>query len=332
MGAKGLRSSSSLLVASLVAAALLFPTSARPATFTLGFDGVPAEVGGSPGETVSFDAFVTITTADNETPYGPLAWTYIVGARGGSVVAIQTAGIKVSTIFDERTDDDPATPPIHHDPYEFDLKQSFTKINNHRCTAKLGEEDLGQVGFSLIGLGGPAFVALQPSGTQRIARITVQTTVPSEGASEEGCSPLELLFVEGGNVTCQGQCGGPRAVITHLFFPDRSVQSVHPNLDTGSARVCIARFRRGDVTADARVDISDAVSVLNFLFLGGGAPVCRDSADANNDSALDLTDPILILTRLFTGASTTVIPTPGIYDCGTDPEPDGLSCANSAGC
>src|SRR5262245_44138590 len=41
------------------------------------------------------------------------------------------------------------------------------------------------------------------------------------------------------------------------------------------------RFRRGDVNSDGMVDISDPITELDFLFLGGGKIGCPDAADAN---------------------------------------------------
>jgi hypothetical protein len=84
-------------------------------------------------------------------------------------------------------------------------------------------------------------------------------------------------------------------------------------------------FRRGDQDSSGRVDISDAISILNFLFLGSRAPACLDAADADDSGKLDITDPIRILNFLFLGGSAP--PAPGPRDCGPDPTPDELGCA-----
>jgi hypothetical protein len=44
-------------------------------------------------------------------------------------------------------------------------------------------------------------------------------------------------------------------------------------------------FIRGDCNDDGGVDISDAVCVLNWLFLGGSAPDCAAVANSNGDAA-----------------------------------------------
>ncbi|MEM7232247.1 MAG: hypothetical protein AAF517_08740, partial [Planctomycetota bacterium] len=60
-------------------------------------------------------------------------------------------------------------------------------------------------------------------------------------------------------------------------------------------------FLRGDVNASSRVDIADAVSLLDLLFQGAGNNSCAAAADANGDSARDLSDAIYILSFLFLG-------------------------------
>jgi len=68
----------------------------------------------------------------------------------------------------------------------------------------------------------------------------------------------------------------------------------------------------GDCTQDSRLDISDAVCELLFLFVGGGNPLpCGDSQesdpgnrallDVNGDGRIDLSDPVVTLNHLFLG-------------------------------
>lgn len=61
-------------------------------------------------------------------------------------------------------------------------------------------------------------------------------------------------------------------------------------------------FACGDVDGSGRVNITDAVFLLGFLFLpqGIGLP-CPGTADANGDGTTDISDPVLILMFLFGG-------------------------------
>ena len=84
-----------------------------------------------------------------------------------------------------------------------------------------------------------------------------------------------------------------------------------------------ATFIRGDANADGNRDISDAIFLLQHLFLGGTPPDCDKSADHNDDGALDISDGIYLLSALFLGGSAVSNPA---STCGNDPTPDVLAC------
>jgi hypothetical protein len=91
-----------------------------------------------------------------------------------------------------------------------------------------------------------------------------------------------------------------------------------------------APFRRGDSNDDGKLDISDVLWTLGYLFLGSVPPPCLDSADTDDNGTLEITDPLAVFGFLFIGS--TVIPAPGPRTCGEDPTPDGLYCAAFTGC
>ena len=74
------------------------------------------------------------------------------------------------------------------------------------------------------------------------------------------------------------------------------------------------RFRRADGNQDGDVNISDAVCILNWLFLGGSEPGCVAATNTNGDEAVDISDPVYLLGFLFFGGPPPVEPFP---DCGT---------------
>ena len=85
----------------------------------------------------------------------------------------------------------------------------------------------------------------------------------------------------------------------------------------------LSGFQRGDADGSGRVELTDAVFVLRFLFLDGSTPGCHKSADADDNGVLQISDGIAILAFLFLGGD----PLPGPFpDCGVDPTEDGLSC------
>jgi hypothetical protein len=92
-------------------------------------------------------------------------------------------------------------------------------------------------------------------------------------------------------------------------------------------------FRRGDVDSSGKVNLTDAVFLLDHLFRGGAALLCPDSGDFDDDRTVGLTDAVLILTFLFRGADLSA--PPGPYECGPDPigaDPDTLPACGAGAC
>jgi hypothetical protein len=106
----------------------------------------------------------------------------------------------------------------------------------------------------------------------------------------------------------------------------------YPSL-SGAAYVVFARrgadpetrFRRGAVCGEATLDLSDAIRLLGYLFLGDAEPPCLDAADADDSGSLEITDAVRVLGYLFLGAAAP--PDPGPTTCGPDPTADELECA-----
>ncbi len=72
-------------------------------------------------------------------------------------------------------------------------------------------------------------------------------------------------------------------------------------------------YLRGDANLDSRLDLADPVRILAYLFEGGAALPCRETADANTDGRVDLSDAVFLLRLLFGG--------------GPAPEPEDADCA-----
>jgi hypothetical protein len=89
-------------------------------------------------------------------------------------------------------------------------------------------------------------------------------------------------------------------------------------------------FLRGDSSADGKLNTTDVIYTLNFLFLGSPTPTCFDAVDADDDGQLDLTDAVYTLMYLFLGGSPP--PDPGPDVCGPDPTGDGLACLSYDPC
>jgi hypothetical protein len=176
-------------------------------------------------------------------------------------------------------------------------------------------------GIFLVGVAGmfeppwPLFPPIPPGKDQLVFKI--QGTVPAgapagtvlleptSGPDGQGVLPPYLL----------------RNEITHRG--EARYASILPETVPGLLNIVVdVTFFRGDANSDREVDISDAVFVLDFLFLGDAKPACPDAADADDSGTIDITDPIVILNHLFTGRSAIALPHPSR---GPDPSRDDLA-------
>ncbi len=81
-------------------------------------------------------------------------------------------------------------------------------------------------------------------------------------------------------------------------------------------------FLRGDANSDLAVDVSDAVTILMYLFGSAGPLQCPDSGDVNDDGSIDISDAVYLLSYLF--AHGRPPPDPGPVVPGEDPTSDSL--------
>ena len=87
----------------------------------------------------------------------------------------------------------------------------------------------------------------------------------------------------------------------------------------------ISLFVRGDGNDDGRIDLSDAIFILLYLFRGDPfTPVCLDACDSNDDGTITTADTIYLLLYLYCSGDAPPAPFPeeGI-DATFD---DGLGC------
>lgn len=86
-------------------------------------------------------------------------------------------------------------------------------------------------------------------------------------------------------------------------------------------------FNRGDANGDGRLDITDAIFILDFLFTSGDEITCLDAGNANGDINVDLSDAVYVLLYLFGGGNPPPAPFSSDFVCGSHPDP-----ATSLGC
>jgi hypothetical protein len=177
------------------------------------------------------------------------------------------------------------------------------------------EVDVGITGFGEYSIGGE--VAL-------LQEMTLEVAVSVGGATR---SPVVLT--SGGKVGMMGR-----------QFPEIEIQVDEkdpPDIDHIYKVHLVARpmavdspaFRRGDSNGDGESDLSDAVHVLTWLFVGGGAPDCLDASNVDGSDAIDLSDAVYLLNYLFLSGQEP--PAPGPIACGQAAKPL-LGCASYPSC
>lgn len=85
-------------------------------------------------------------------------------------------------------------------------------------------------------------------------------------------------------------------------------------------------FVRGDVDADKRLFLTDALRILHALF-GQRTIACQKSADVDDDGQISISDALFLMRFVFVSGA--VPPAPGPAFCGADPTEDSLSCEES---
>ncbi len=85
-------------------------------------------------------------------------------------------------------------------------------------------------------------------------------------------------------------------------------------------------FARGNCNADGKIDLGDAIFVLDHLFKGGSAPVCRSACDSDHNDTINLSDAVFLLNHLFRGGR----PLDPPVECAPDLAPGQVECAAPA--
>lgn len=59
----------------------------------------------------------------------------------------------------------------------------------------------------------------------------------------------------------------------------------------------------GDANNDTKVNVGDAVFVINYVFKSGTVPVCKDQGDANADCKINVGDAVYLINYVFKGGA-----------------------------
>jgi len=169
-----------------------------------------------------------------------------------------------------------------------------------------------------------------------IAPDSLEVSASFEIDGRRAGAALEDLFVESGDGIWEARLKAPIRSLErgtlHVSAVDRQGNITRIDRTFSIDADPLPIFRRGDCNADTKMDISDTIFLLGYLFLAPEAPPrCFDACDTNDDSAVDMTDAIAVVNTLFLGAPPP--PAPGTEDCGVDgADGESVGCAQYDGC
>ncbi|MBD3219160.1 MAG: M28 family peptidase [candidate division Zixibacteria bacterium] len=93
---------------------------------------------------------------------------------------------------------------------------------------------------------------------------------------------------------------------------EAGIDSVHV-----TSLICESGYICGDVNSDLSVNVSDAVFVINYVFIGGVPPEPIFVGDTNCDGAVNVSDGVYIINYVFIGGHAPCDPNGnGLPDCG----------------
>ena len=157
-------------------------------------------------------------------------------------------------------------------------------------------------------------IAIEDSGGMSFPRIDIGAAVLSVGADCDDDGVLDVSQLDSGTAE---DCNG-NGVLDSCDLVSGTSRD-----DDGDGRPdgCDGRlaFRRGDADADGLVVVTDAILIVNHLFLGAAELPCREAADVNSDSSILVTDAIRLVNFLFLAGPPPALPGPEL--CGVDNDP-----------
>jgi hypothetical protein len=164
---------------------------------------------------------------------------------------------------------------------------------------------------------------LPSTSTQSVLRLTVAANSPQGDDNQTGAlafksglrgagQPVQNALTVGGNTA--SACNQDTARVIVSFGP-----------------LLAQTFVRGNANDDLKVNIADAIWMINELFFSGPASPCRDAADANDDGATDSADAAYLIAFQFQVPEGSPPPPAPYPDCGVDPsgDDDGVPCESS---
>jgi hypothetical protein len=268
----------------------------------LGPNGLPQAATAAPGDVVEVSLYYV-------SPVSPAAGSPRVPQRGADL-----QGLSMVVCYDCRLHVEESSLRLPPDSIARAIGVDFVAFQADNDPA---DGDGCSLLFAVLVDADPPFAGTTLPATDRPLKLAVFEAAVSDAAP---CGEtLALTFCEGVRV---------RGTVPHknLYAHDNHSFAAL-GVDSGVFVDAPRKFLRGDCSSDGRFNVVDAVAMV-FAFLGPGpgrpTPRCADACDANDDGRLDVSDPLFFLAYLF--ARGDAPPPPGVKQPDIDPTADDLGC------
>lgn len=119
-----------------------------------------------------------------------------------------------------------------------------------------------------------------------------------------GQIPYGLIFSGGSVGTLEG---APNWVSGYAFTLELTDSDSPPKKDTMEIEIEVIEYTApyicGNANSDTQVNVSDAVYIINYVFVGGDAPDPIETADANCDATVNVSDAVYLINYVFIGGN-----------------------------
>ena len=167
------------------------------------------------------------------------------------------------------------------------------------------------------------------NGGRGFVSSMLYTFTQVEEAYEGTFSMVDLTLTAMPRAHCGGEClaklsyvdrlrGSGQPVENNFTIAGTTVRPCNPSTNVLTLRFVDLRqpFVRGEADGDSRLDLSDAIFLIDALLRGGPRSGCIDAEDANDDGRVNIADAVYLIHFLFYTGEPPPAPFP---DCGLAP-------------
>jgi hypothetical protein len=181
-------------------------------------------------------------------------------------------------------------------------------VSTLACAGNLPLEACSEPGEDTVIISGPAFLGIGESGAYTSMVGGADGAITHEWSVSGPLAVIGPTDRETATIQCSGVGGGR----IQLGVNDGACDGAMDVMDVD----CLftdGYQRPFDMNQDGRMDLSDSIALLTYLFSGAPGPECGDGTladrdnilvlDANGDGTVDLSDAVSVLMFLFLGAA-----------------------------